>query len=465
MAGGADPGQRVLCVEDDEGTAELIRRRLTREGYRVDVATSLQTGLDALDRTPAPGYKALLLDYHLPDGEPWQLGEAARRAVPEVPVVVVTASSDQAVAVEALRRGFADYVRKTEGFWDELPAVLERVAKLHRIKGRLNETSELMRAIVEHSSDLVVVVDGEGAMVYLSPGCHGLLGFDAAEMIGGSWTSLVAAEDRATLAGLLADSSQHPTGPVTVRCLHRQGATVWAEARASILAATDQTAILLTFHDVTEQRAHEEQIEASLREKEVLLREIHHRVKNNLQVIQSLLRMEARQIPQAETRQALETTVERVRAMGLVHERLYKMGSLSRLALADYLSTLFDGVVASSSKPAGQVALELDVEEIPISLELAVPFGLLANELISNCFKHAFPEGRRGTVRIFLHRVDKRVRLSVEDNGVGLPEGFDAQATPSMGLKLAESLARQLGGKLRFSSPGGCRIEAELTRL
>lgn len=459
--------KRILLVEDDRATAELVRRALKRSGYTVEVAEGVEAGLKALNDPESGEYAALLLDYRLPDGEPWQVADGAQARLPEVPVIFVTAMSDENVAIEALRRGFADYVKKTAGFWNELPAVLERVARLNRIKGRLDETSALMSAIVEHSSDLIAVASGDGKLVYVSPVCLTLLGRDSAELLGRSWTEMVAPEDSDRLQGMFAELNENSHSQATLRCCHKSGAIALVEARMARLSATatGQPMIILTLHDVTAQRAHEEQIEASLREKEVLLREIYHRVKNNLQVIQSLLKMRARLLPEGETRAAIDSTVQRVYAMGLVHERLYRMEDLARLSLPDYLHDLFNGVVASSSMQPGQIQLTLDIEDLPLSLDLAVPFGLLANELLSNCLKHGFPDGRRGSVEVSIHRQENGVHMVVQDDGVGLPKHFNPGACPSMGLKLADSLAHQLGGSLQFSSVNGCRIETNLKRL
>jgi two-component sensor histidine kinase len=239
------------------------------------------------------------------------------------------------------------------------------------------------------------------------------------------------------------------------------------EARAAKIKAptTAQPMIVLTLHDVTAQREHEQQMEASLREKEVLLGEIHHRVKNNLQVVQSMLRMSVRTLPAGEARAAAETTIQRIHAMALVHERLYKTKDLATLSLADYLRDLFNGVVASYSALPGQIQLRMEIEEIPLTLDNAIPFGLLTNELMANCLKHGFPEGRKGTIDVALHRINGTVRLSVSDDGVGLPLHFNPAACSSMGLKLATSLANQLGGSLKFTSENGSRVEADLKRL
>jgi PAS domain S-box-containing protein len=458
---------RVLLVEDDAGTAELVRRKLVRSGYTVDTAPCVKDGLKALTDTAGKTYDVLLLDYMLPDGQPWELADAAHNCVPEVPVVFVTGMSNENVAIEALRRGFADYVKKSEGFWDELPAVLERVARLNRIKGRLDETSALMGAIVEHSSDLVAVCTGEGNLVYLSPACHSLLGMPALDMINKPWTELVDPEDRDALLALLVSAHDSPERIVTVHCNRRDGAAVWMEARIALLQtfSVSQPMIVLTLHDVTGQREHEQQMQASLREKEVLLREVYHRVKNNLQVIQSLLRMRARTLPEGDAREAIETTGERVHAMAMVHERLYQMRDLASLELEGYLRDMFNGAVSSSSAHPGRIQLELDCEGISLTLDRAIPFGLLVNELLSNSLKHAFPNGRSGTIGISVRRIEGAVRLKITDDGIGLPAGFEPGKGNSMGLKLAISLAQQLGGKLEFISENGCRMQTDLTRL
>jgi PAS domain S-box-containing protein len=463
----APSSRRVLLVEDDPGTAELMRRTLERAAYSVEVAGGVEAGLKALSGNGSGDFLALLLDYRLPDGEPWEVADAAQARVPELPVVFVTAVSDESVVIEALRRGFADYMKKTDGFWNELPLVLERVARIGRLKGRLDETSALMGAIVEHSSDLIAVYSGEGKLVYVSPVCRTLLGKDSGELVGRSWMEIVVPEDRTHLLEMFAGLEENAHQAGTLRCSHKDGSFAWVEARAARLKALTaaQPMIVLTLHDVTAQHEHEEQMESALKEKEVLLSEIHHRVKNNLQVVQSLLRMSVRSLPPGKARAAAKATIQRIHAMALVHERLYRTRDVASLPLSDYLRDLFNGVVASNSAPSGRIQLRLETEEIPLTLDLAIPFGLLANELISNCFKHAFPHGRKGTVGFSVHRVDGVVRMVVSDDGVGLPERFNAAACPSMGLKLAASLAHQLGGRLRFTSASGCRVESDLKRL
>ncbi len=202
-----------------------------------------------------------------------------------------------------------------------------------------------------------------------------------------------------------------------------------------------------------------------LKEKEVLLREVYHRVKNNMQVVQSLLKLRARSLSDGDARDAIETSAQRVHVMAMVHERLYRMPDLASLSLVAYLRDVARGAIASHSERADQVEFEMDAVEIPLTLDLAVPFGLLTNELISNCLKHGLPHGQPGKIRVSVARIPGAVRFIVEDNGVGLPKNLNAARTTSMGLKLAAGLAHQLGGSLEFSSSNGCRIQADFTRL
>jgi PAS domain S-box-containing protein len=202
-----------------------------------------------------------------------------------------------------------------------------------------------------------------------------------------------------------------------------------------------------------------------LAEKEVLLREVYHRVKNNLQVVQSLLKVGSRTLRSREAREAIETAVRRIHVMAMVHERLYKVPDLTGLSVTSYLRDVVEGAVRSIAEMPERVALNLDLDEFALELDLAVPFGLLANELVSNSIKHGFRDGRQGKIHISVKHIPGAVRLAIHDNGVGLPDGFNSSKHTSMGLQLAARLAHQLGGQLEFSSQDGCHVQSDLTRL
>ncbi len=207
--------------------------------------------------------------------------------------------------------------------------------------------------------------------------------------------------------------------------------------------------------DITERKKAELALQTSLHEKEALLREVHHRVKNNLQIVTSLLRLEAGRSNQPETKIMLGDMQGRIRAMALLHESLYRKGTFATVELGAYLRNLATQAVRSLAPPGGDVKLVLELDAVQVSLDQATPVGLLLNELMSNAFKHGFPQGHRGEVRVALHAAFEGhpARLTVSDSGVGLPADFDARKSQSMGLKLVADLARQLGGDI-IKGPG-----------
>jgi len=202
-----------------------------------------------------------------------------------------------------------------------------------------------------------------------------------------------------------------------------------------------------------EQAAAEETIRASLAEKEMLLREIHHRVKNNMQVVMSLISLQQAEVG-AEGADAMRRMHARVRAMALVHERLYMSRNLGEIEMRDYLPTLVQQIAASYRAEAGNVEVAAETESMRFPLDTAIPFGLLVNELVTNALKHAFVASGKGRVRILLARRGKEAELLVEDDGKGLPEGFDARGATSLGMQLVFGLVSQLGGRLDIGNRG-----------
>jgi PAS domain S-box-containing protein len=196
-------------------------------------------------------------------------------------------------------------------------------------------------------------------------------------------------------------------------------------------------------------RARTSELTATLREREVLLQEVHHRVKNNLQVISSLINMQVRKLDPGATREALEECRTRVLAIALIHEKLYQTRNYAQVPFADYVRGLAVNVLDATGIEPSRVRLELAIADLPVGIDVAIPCGLVLNELITNALKHGFVDGRSGTVRIELARLDEgRLSLRVRDDGVGLPPGFDIRRIGSMGLRLVCTLADQLGAEL-----------------
>lgn len=198
------------------------------------------------------------------------------------------------------------------------------------------------------------------------------------------------------------------------------------------------------------------QLKASLAEKDVLLKEIHHRVKNNLQVISSLLNLQSHSAGDRQVIQMFTESRNRIRSMALVHEGLYQSDDLGGIEFSHYVSSLTGYLLRSYGVHTDGVELTIDVDPVHLGIDSAVPCGLIVNELVSNALKHAFVDGRQGHITIELHSVDNgRYELKVGDNGVGIPEGLDIGQTGSLGLRLVSTLVEQLGGTMDLDRSAG----------
>ena len=212
--------------------------------------------------------------------------------------------------------------------------------------------------------------------------------------------------------------------------------------------------------DVTHRTIAEAQLKASLREKEVLLKEIHHRVKNNLQVISSLLNLQAQEIVDETARNAFSESRHRVRSMALIHENLYRSENLASIRFDEYLHAMTTELWRSFNRPG--VRRTLQVNPIVLELDKAVPCGLIVNELVTNALKHAFPDDRAGYVVIVLESAESsRIRLVVSDDGAGIPPNSDFRTMTSMGMTLILSLTRQIDGTITLDRTSGTKFVVE----
>lgn len=241
-----------------------------------------------------------------------------------------------------------------------------------------------------------------------------------------------------------------------IPALTANGRPIWIRTQGSAIIENGKPVKLLgALHDITQRKQAEEALLTSLLEKEALLKEVHHRVKNNLQVITSLLRLEGNRCSERDTESVLKDMQGRIRSMALLHEMLYRSGTFAAVDLGAYLKQLCTQAFRALIPKPGAIRLELDLESFEVGMDQATPCGLLVNELISNCIKHGFPDGLAGEVRVELHPVDggPQLCLRVSDTGVGLPPDIETRKNNSLGLQLVTDLALQLGGTLT-TGPG-----------
>lgn len=216
--------------------------------------------------------------------------------------------------------------------------------------------------------------------------------------------------------------------------------------------------------DITQLKQAESQIKASLKEKEVMLQEIHHRVKNNLQIISSLLNLQSTYVSDPQLVDIFQDSQGRIRSMAMIHEKLYRSKNLAQINFAEYIQDLSASMFSAQSSTLRGVALECNVLPILLNIDQAVPSGLILNELLSNALKHAFPSGGPGKVTVDLTTHSGQIHLTVSDNGIGFPPDFDFDQTDSLGLQLINTLVDQLDGSIEFNGQNGSRVEVSFPK-
>ena len=211
-------------------------------------------------------------------------------------------------------------------------------------------------------------------------------------------------------------------------------------------------------HDITERKEIEEKLEKTLEEKDILMKEIYHRTKNNLMVISSLLSLQSRYIKDKDTQSIFKESQNRAKSMAMVHEKLYRSGDLKHLNFTEYIENLSNDLYNTYTMDKSLVKLDLDIEDIKLDVEISVPLALILNELLTNSLKHAFPDGTGGEITVDMNRYDGGYNLSVSDNGIGFPEDLDYHNTDTLGMLIVNSLTDQIDGELNLDRNKGTKF-------
>lgn len=314
---------------------------------------------------------------------------------------------------------------------------------------------------VEQSPAVVVITDLEGTIEYVNPKFSEITGYSRSEAIGQNPRILKSGEmpsDAYRELWTTITSGREWRGEFHNR--RKDGSLYWEYASISPIRDADGsiTHYLAVKEDVTDRKNAEAQLKQSLQEKEILLKEIHHRVKNNMQVISSLLDLQAQKIQDATLITMFQESQQRVKSMALVHEKLYQTENLSCIDFGDYIATLANELMSMWHMDTRNVAMKTSAISASLDVDAAVPCALILNELVTNCCKYAFPDDRPGSIEVDFYRQDSRYVLTVRDDGIGLPEGFDPAASETLGLQLVSVLAKQLRGNVLLNSQNGTEV-------
>ena len=495
---------KVLIVEDQEADAELAKREIKQvlpscEFLRVEMSENFLTSLK--DFQP----DIIISDYSMPHFDGLTVISLTQQFAPLVPVIIFTGSIDEETAAETVKAGAVDYVIK-ENIVRLKQAVLNALEKKRmwqeRIDAeeRLRASEERYRLISTVTSDYmfstIINPDGSLDLNWVAGAFEKITGYSIEEYKAkGGWRGALHPEDFSIDDNDMKRLNSNQMVVSEVRTIKKNGEVLWVRVYAhpvwnenkKCLAgiygavqdiserkkAQEQTAkmneeleklvkertIELENTNINLQKEIAERVKAEefinyqLQEKEILIKEIHHRVKNNMQVIISILNLQASFIKNKKVISILQDSQSRIKTMALIHEKLYQTKDFSNINFSEYITNLFKYLFTSLKSPNQNVDYEIKTGSFPLEIDTTISLGLITNELVSNSFKYAFTNEVNCKIEVALIKHDENnLELIIKDNGKGLPPGFDYKNTESLGLQLVCLLTEQIQGKLDVQS-------------
>lgn len=347
---------------------------------------------------------------------------------------------------------------KTQELTEANKQLEAQAVEMEIIQSQLAESEHKYRTIVENAYEGIGVFQNSSTR-YMNPYAMDTLGYSEEELLNRPFTDFIHPDDLEISVQRHMDRMAGREAPQNylVRIITRAGETLWVRVNGVLIEWDGEPATLNFLRDETDMIKAETDLKAALTEKETLLREIHHRVKNNMQIIISLLNLQSYQIQDEEAKQLFEEAQARVRAMALAHEVIYQSESISMVNLADYLPQLCQSLLGAHNLPTRQILLVTNLSKIELELSRAVPCGLVVNELVTNSLKHGFPAGGKGEISLAARLDDdQEVILEVSDTGKGLTDETDFKNPNTLGLRLVRLITeQQLNGRIEYDHRDG----------
>ncbi|AEG02774.1 PAS domain S-box protein [Methylomonas methanica] len=316
------------------------------------------------------------------------------------------------------------------------------------------------RQAVESAPNAIVMVNESGRILMVNAQTELSFGYSRQELVGQAVEILVPERFRgahvAFRQAYLAAPVSRPMGAGReLYGLRKDGSEFPVEIGLGLIDDENGTIVLSSIVDITERKHASDKLKQALNEKEVLLKEVYHRVKNNLQVVSSLINLQAGSVTDETTQNLLRQSADRIKAMAILHEKLYQSKDLARIDFNEYIRSLVNHLLYGYGTQTHKIEISMRVDDVFLDVDTAIPCGLIINELLSNALKYAFPEDRPGTIRITFTREQDDLVLSIGDDGIGLPSNLDFKQTTSLGLQLVDTLSHQLMGQMSLDRTNG----------
>jgi PAS domain S-box-containing protein len=349
-------------------------------------------------------------------------------------------------------------------FLQSVANVLAGVIVRDSTEKELRESEEKYRMLTEQSL-LGTLILANGQIIFANKGISNILGFSISELL--SWdintiNQHIHPENRQLIVENYTKilNEEIPSFQSEIRMKKKNNMYLYIQQYSKRIQFQGSSALFINIIDISERKKNESLLEASLAEKEILLKEIHHRVKNNLQIISSLIVLQEQYIKDERILHVFKDFQNRIRVMALIHQTLYNSENLNKIHLSKYIKDLVNNLFKVYSADFKQIKFELNIEDIDFNLDNANACGLIINELVSNSLKHAFSENNQGKIVVTLKKIEEdKVLLDVYDNGVGFPDNVDYKNSDSLGLKLISTITKQMDGNISIERNNGTHVK------
>lgn len=377
---------------------------------------------------------------------------------------------------ESLRTEFVNYKKNGTPYWVELvmspfPAeedgykywvgINRDITQRKKAEKNLEESEYRYRAYTELSFDAIFEISLDGTITDCNARASEMFGYSRNELIGMNTKKLTPKKYRSIQPEVFSDEITTGNEIWERKYRHKDGSIIQTAINTQMYTRSGEQRLIAYVRDITDQKEYEQAIQKSLKEKEVLLAEIHHRVKNNLAIISGLLEMQIFNSGNEALINELKESQFRIQSIAMVHEKLYQSESFSDVAIDSYINELLEFISDSFDHEDKNITVHQQVEATNLNVNKAIPCGLILNELITNSYKHAFKHRNEGTINISLTEADSQITLLVQDDGPGLPNDFDISNPSSLGMTLIQTLIDQLDGTLDIESDNGTTFRVE----
>lgn len=455
---------KVLIVEDNPDDAELLVHLIEQAGYelkwvRTDNSADLRTALinDKWD--------IVLSDFSMPQFNGFEALELVKSMYPDLPFILLSGTVGEDIAVMAVKSGAQDYILK-DRLVRLVPSIEKeiRAANINAEKNKIEEENKKLSTILMQIHESVIITNLNGSIEFVNQSFIKTTGYQKNEVIGKNPKMLSSGlTPKDVYSKMWKQITKGEIWMGEFQNKKKNGELFWQAVTVSPIRnkngkVSHFVAVQL---DITDKKAKDEKLLNALTEKETLLKEIHHRVKNNLQIVSSLLKMQSERINDTTALTILKDSHNRINSMALIHKALYSYNNYSSIDYGKYIVNLIDGLRASFN--AYNVKFSVKAEDIYLDIQTAIPCGLIINELVTNSLKYAFRGSPNDTIIIEIIKNSRsNFVLSVADNGVGLPANIDVENTSTMGYELISLLNKQIDSVMTIDRVNGTKFIFEL---